>query len=65
MADIADLVENGTLEGISDVRDESDRDGIRVVVDIKRGALPQIVLNSLFQHTKLQTTFPCNMVRLY
>lgn len=62
VAHIAELVENRMLEGISDVRDESDRDGIRVVVDVKRGALPQVVLNNLYKHTKLQTTFSCNMV---
>ncbi|GMH39770.1 hypothetical protein BSKO_07668 [Bryopsis sp. KO-2023] len=61
---IANLVENHTLEGISDIRDESDREGIRIVVEVKKGAVPQVVLNNLFKQTKLQSSFPCNMVAL-
>ncbi|PIA47834.1 hypothetical protein AQUCO_01400430v1 [Aquilegia coerulea] len=59
---IADLVENKTLEGISDIRDESDRSGMRVVIELKRGADPAIVLNNLFRLTSLQSSFSCNMV---
>jgi DNA gyrase subunit A len=54
---IADLVRGGVLEGISDLRDESDRDGMRVVVVLKKDAYPQVVLNKLFAHTQLQQTF--------
>ncbi len=57
IATIADLVQNKNLEGISDIRDESDKDGIRIVVDLRRDVEPQIVLNNLFKHTQLETTF--------
>lgn len=60
---IAGLVEDHKIDGISDVRDESDREGIRVVVDVKRGTEAQIVLNNLYKRTKLQSSFSCNMVR--
>ncbi|GMI73266.1 DNA GYRASE A [Hibiscus trionum] len=59
---IAELVENKTLEGISDIRDESDRSGMRVVIELKRGADPSIVLNNLYRLTALQSSFSCNMV---
>ncbi|XP_075474121.1 DNA gyrase subunit A, chloroplastic/mitochondrial-like isoform X3 [Primulina tabacum] len=59
---IAELVENKVLEGISDIRDESDRSGMRVVIELKRGSDPSIVLNSLYRQTALQSTFNCNMV---
>ncbi len=61
---IADLVKDKQLEGISDLRDESDRHGIRVVVELKRDAHPKQVLNNLYKHTDLQTTFPVNCVAL-
>ncbi|MBI5358516.1 DNA gyrase subunit A [Candidatus Amesbacteria bacterium] len=61
---IADLYHEKKLEGISDLRDESDREGIRVVVELKRDAKPKSVLNNLFKHTALQTSFPCNFVAL-
>src|SRR3990167_7851762 len=64
VAKIADLVHEKKLEGISDLRDESDRHGIRVVVELKRDARPKQVLNNLFEHTSLQTTFSVNMVAL-
>ncbi len=64
VARIADLVKEKKLEGISDLRDESDRRGIRVYVELKRDARPKQVLNNLFQHTALQTSFPVNMVAL-
>jgi DNA gyrase subunit A len=54
---IADLVLDKTIDDISDVRDESDRDGMRVVIELKRGAEPQIVLNQLFKHTQMQEGF--------
>ncbi len=52
------------VEDISEIRDESDRDGVRVVVDLKKGAIADVVLNQLFKHTALQTSFGCNMVAL-
>jgi DNA gyrase subunit A len=64
VAKIADLVKEKKLDGISDLRDESDRRGIRVVVELKRDARPKQVLNNLFKQTSLQTTFPVNMVAL-
>ncbi len=64
VAKIADLVKEKKIEGISDLRDESDRRGIRVVVELKRDARPKQVLNNLFKQTALQTTFPVNMVAL-
>ncbi len=64
VAKIADLVREKKLEGISDLRDESDRRGIRVYIELKRDARPKQVLNNLFKHTALQTTFPVNMVAL-
>jgi len=64
VAKIADLVKEKKIEGISDLRDESDRHGIRVVVELKRDARPKQVLNNLYKHTTLQTTFPVNIVAL-
>jgi len=61
VAKIADLVKEKKIEGISDLRDESDRHGIRVVVELKRDARPKQVLNNLYKHTTLQTTFPDNI----
>jgi DNA gyrase subunit A len=61
---IADLVNAKKLEGIADLRDESDREGIRVVVEIKRGELPEIVLNNLYKHTALQTSFGIIMLAI-
>lgn len=61
---IAELVKDKKLEGISDLRDESDRHGIRVYVELKRDAMPKKVLNNLYKHTSLQTTFPANIVAL-
>jgi DNA gyrase subunit A len=54
---IADLVNQKTIDDISDIRDESDRDGMRIVIELKRGAEPQIVLNQLFKHTSMQEGF--------
>ncbi|MHB8094301.1 MAG: DNA gyrase subunit A [Candidatus Aminicenantales bacterium] len=61
---IADLVNAKKLEGIADLRDESDREGIRVVVELKRGELPEIVLNNLYKHTALQTSFGIIMLAI-
>jgi DNA gyrase subunit A len=54
---IADLVRDKFLEGVTDLRDESDRDGLRIVLELKKGAIPKLVLNRLFTHTPLQSTF--------
>lgn len=61
---IANMVNSKTLEGVSDIRDESDRTGVRVVIEIKRGSSPQIVLNNLYKYTALQQRFSCNFVGL-
>ena len=61
---IADLVKDGKLDGISDLRDESDRSGMRAVIELKRDAQPMKVLNNLFKHTALQQTFGVNMLAL-
>jgi DNA gyrase subunit A len=64
IAKIADLAKEKKLDGISDLRDESDRRGLRIYVELKRDATPKKVLNNLFKQTSLQTTFPVNMVAL-
>jgi len=61
---IAELVTEKKLEGISDIRDESDKQGIRVVIELKRGELPEVALNNLFKQTQLQDSFGMNMVAL-
>src|SRR4029079_6123825 len=61
---IADLVKDKRIDGIADLRDESDRDGMRMVIEIKREANPHSVLNNLFKHTALQTAFNMNMLAL-
>ncbi len=61
---IADLVKDKVIEGISDIRDETDRGGMKVVIDLKRDANAQIVLNKLYAHTQMQTTFAINMLAL-
>jgi len=61
---IAECVHEKIIEGISELRDESDRDGVRVVVEIKRDAMAEVVLNQLFAHTPLQSNFPVNMLAL-
>jgi DNA gyrase subunit A len=62
--DIADLVKDGKLTGISDLRNESNREGIRVVVELKRDAIPRVVLNQLYKHTQMQSTFGVIMLAL-
>lgn len=64
IAKIADLAKDKKIEGISDLRDESDRRGLHIYVELKRDASPKKVLNNLFKYTALQTTFPVNMVAL-
>jgi DNA gyrase subunit A len=61
---IADLVRDKVIEGISDLRDESDRDGMRIVIELKRGEVPEVVLNNLFRHTPLQTSFGIIMLAI-
>ncbi|MCB2114531.1 MAG: DNA gyrase subunit A, partial [Parvularculaceae bacterium] len=61
---IADLVREKKIEGIADIRDESSREGIRVVVELKRDAAPDVVLNQLYRHSQLQTSFGVNMLAL-
>lgn len=61
---IADLVKDKKIKGITDLRDESDKEGLRVVVELKRNARPKSVLNNLYKHTKLQSSFPANYVAL-
>lgn len=61
---ISECVNEKIIEGISDLRDESDRDGVRVVVELKRDAMAEIVLNQLFAHTQLQSNFPVNLLAL-
>jgi DNA gyrase subunit A len=61
---IADLVKAKTLEDISDIRDESDRDGMRIVIELKRDGVPMVVLNNLYKHTQMQVTFGVIMLAL-
>ena len=61
---MADLVKEGRINGISDIRDESDREGVRIVIELKRDAKPDVVKNNLFKYTQLSTTFGVNMLAL-
>jgi DNA gyrase subunit A len=61
---IAELAREKTIEGIADLRDESDRDGMRIVIELRRGELPDVVLNNLYKHTPLQTTFGIIMLAI-
>ncbi len=61
---MAELVRDKRLEGVSDIRDESDKDGMRVCIELKRGAEPEVVLNQLYRFSTLQTSFSCNLVAL-
>jgi DNA gyrase subunit A len=61
---IAELAREKTIEGISDLRDESDRDGMRIVIELKRGEVPEVILNNLYKHTQLQTTFGIIMLAI-
>jgi DNA gyrase subunit A len=61
---IADLVNDKSLAGISDIRDESDKDGLRIVIELKKGEIPDVTINQLYKFTDLQVTFGCNMLAL-
>ncbi len=61
---IAALVRDKKIEGISDLRDESDRDGLRIAIELKRNEIPEVILNNLYKHTQLQCNFGCNMLAL-
>ncbi|MDI6774098.1 MAG: DNA gyrase subunit A [Verrucomicrobiota bacterium] len=61
---IAELVNDKTIEGISDIRDESNKEGIRIVIDLKRGGVSKVVLNALYKHTQLETTFGAILLAL-
>jgi DNA gyrase subunit A len=61
---IAELVREKTIEGISDIRDESDRDGMRIAIDLKRGEVSEVILNNLYKHTQLQTSFGVIMLAI-
>ncbi len=61
---IADLVREKKVEGITELRDESDKDGMRVVIELRRGEIPEVVLNNLYKHTQLESVFGINMVAL-
>jgi len=61
---IAELVKDGRIEGISAIRDESDKDGMRLVIELKRGEVPEVVLNNLYKQTQFETVFGINMVAL-
>jgi DNA gyrase subunit A len=61
---VADLVRDKTIEGISDIRDESDRDGMRIVIDLRRGEIADVILNNLYKHTALQSSFGIIMLAI-
>ncbi len=64
LENIAELVREKVIEGISDLRDESDRDGMRIVIELKRAEVPEVILNNLYKHTQLQTTFGIIMLAI-
>lgn len=61
---IADLITNKSITGISDLRDESDKDGLRIVMELKRNEIPEVIINQLYKFSDLQVTFGCNMLAL-
>lgn len=61
---IAELINSKSITGISDLRDESDKDGLRFVIELKRGEMPEVIINQLYKYTDLQVTFGCNMLAL-
>lgn len=61
---IAEAINNKTITGISDLRDESDKDGMRIVIELKRGEMPEIIINQLYKFSDMQVTFGCNMLAL-
>ncbi len=62
---IADLINDKSIVGIADLRDESDKDGMRLVMDLKRDAIPEVIINQLYKFSDMQVTFGCNMLALY
>ena len=62
--DVANLVNNKIITGLSDIRDESDKDGMRIVFDLKRSEMPEVIINQLYKYTDMQVTFGCNMLAL-
>ena len=64
MEKIAELVKEGKMEGISELRDESDKDGMRMVIELRRDECREVVLNNLYEHTQMQSVFGINMVAL-
>lgn len=64
IAKVADLVNNKAITGISDIRDESDKQGLRIAIDLKRGEIPDVIINQLYKFTDMQVTFGCNMLAL-
>ena len=61
---IAEAAKDKRIEGVSDIRDESNREGVRIVIDLKRDATPEVVLNQLWRHTPAQSSFPANMLAI-
>lgn len=61
---IADLINNKTITGISDLRDESDKDGMRIVIELKRNEVPEVIINQLYKYSDMEITFGCNMLAL-
>lgn len=61
---IADHIQEKTITGISDIRDESDRNGLRIVIELKKGEMPEVIMNQLYKHSDLETTFGCQMLAL-
>jgi DNA gyrase subunit A len=61
---IAELINNKNITGIADLRDDSDKDGLRIVIDLKRGEVPEVIINQLYKYSDLQITFGCNMLAL-
>lgn len=61
---VAELINSKTITGISDLRDESDKDGMRIVIELKRNEIPEVTINQLYKHTDLEVTFGCNMLAL-
>lgn len=61
---IAELINNKTITGIADLRDDSDKDGLRIVIDLKRGEVPEVIINQLYKFSDLQVTFGCNLLAL-
>jgi DNA gyrase subunit A len=64
ISDIADYINDKTITGISDLRDESDKDGMRIVIELKRAEVPEVVINQLYKYSDLEVTFGCNMLAL-